>query len=94
MHDNHAVGYVPAAHRVRKRRAASGVYMRKAGKPLFRPLAREEKRSRLNPNHNNARARFHVNNPYVRAILLPRHERAIVVEQKLPGLGLNGVCAN
>jgi hypothetical protein len=68
--------------------------MRKADKPLLRPLANEERRSWSNSDRNNAGARFHVDNPYVRAVLLPRHERAIVVEQKLLGLGLGGGCAN
>jgi hypothetical protein len=83
MHNNQAAGYITADNGIRKRRATNGVHMRKADKPLLRPLAREEKRSWSNPNHNNAGAGFHVDNPYVRAVLLPRHVRAIVVEQKL-----------
>jgi hypothetical protein len=94
MHNNQAAGYITADNGIRKRRATNGVHMRKADKPLLRPLAREEKRSWSNPNHNNAGAGFHVDNPYVRAVLLPRHERAIVVEQKLLGPGLGGGCTN
>lgn len=94
MHYNHAARYITAANGVRKRWAASGVDMRKAYKPMLRPLANEERRSWSNSDRNNAGARFNIDNPYVRAVLLPRHERAIVVEQKLLGLGLGGGGAN
>ena len=92
MHENYAARYITAANGIRKRWAASGVDMRKADKPLLRPLANEERRSWSNSDRNNAGARFHVDNPYIRAVLLPRHERPIVVEQKM--LRLNGHWTN